>query len=149
MSVPNCSVAVHFRECQFEQGEWRGSLLINIWGALVAAAVYLTEHAPGLPWRARRRGADSVTLSLTLVLHHLPPPPSTSLSWILYCYLSLFPKLYLTLHPSLSHGVVSYLSPSAVTVIIFHLYGHVTRAKCVHSLSEWCCFYRLHLPFNL
>lgn len=30
MSAPNCSAAVHFRERQFEQGEWRGSLPINI-----------------------------------------------------------------------------------------------------------------------
>lgn len=63
-SPTDCCFVVHFRECQTEQGEWRGSLPINIWGALVAAAVYLTQHASGLPWRARCRGADSVTPSL-------------------------------------------------------------------------------------
>lgn len=73
MSAPFCSAAVHFRERLFEQGKMRGSLPINIWGALDVAAVYLTEHAPGLPWRAHHRGADSTTLSLTpLALHPLP-----------------------------------------------------------------------------
>lgn len=30
MSAPKCSAAVHFRECQIEQGGWRGLLPINI-----------------------------------------------------------------------------------------------------------------------
>lgn len=30
VSAPFCSAVVHFRECQFEQGVWRGSLPINI-----------------------------------------------------------------------------------------------------------------------
>lgn len=79
MSAPFCSAAVHFRECQVERRKWRGSLTINIWGALVAAAVYLTEHAPGLPWRARHRGADSTTLSLTPPALHPPSPHPPSL----------------------------------------------------------------------
>ncbi|KAK5865158.1 hypothetical protein PBY51_016345 [Eleginops maclovinus] len=52
-----------------------GSLPINIGGALVAAAVYLTEHALGPPRRVCHRGADSITLSLTPpgLLHPVPP----------------------------------------------------------------------------
>lgn len=118
--APFCSAAAHFRECQLEQGEWRGSLPINIWGALVAAAVYLTEHAPGPPRRARHRGADSVTLSLTPLA-----PPYPHLSRVLYCYLSLSPELHLPLHPSQFHRFASYLSTSVVSVITFHLCSRV------------------------
>lgn len=119
--------------------EWRGSLPINIWGALVAAAVYLTEHAPGLPWRARHRGADSVTLSLTpLVLH--PPSPSSLMGAALLPV--PFPQAPSTLsHPSQYHYSASYLSTSVVTVIIFHLCTRVMQGKCTCSFSEsFCCF---------
>lgn len=69
---------LHFRE--LEHGGRRGSTPINIWGALVSAAVYLTQHAPGPPRRARRRGAERVTPSLT---PHVISPALQD-SWLLH-----------------------------------------------------------------
>lgn len=71
-----------------QRAEW-GSLPINIWGTLDVAAVYLTEHAPGLPWIVNHRGADSTAPSLIPLALHLSTPP---LMGAVLLYLLLLPQ---------------------------------------------------------